>query len=51
MKRRDLEKRLRRAGCYMKREGGSHALWINPRTGVVEAVPRLAEVKEHRRHP
>jgi mRNA interferase HicA len=51
MKRRDLEKRLRRAGCYLKREGGSHALWINPRTGVVEAVPRLAEVKEHRRHP
>ncbi len=39
MKRRDLEKRLRRAG-------GSHALWINPRTGMIEAVPRRAEVKE-----
>ncbi len=46
MERRELEKRLRRAGCYLKREGGSHALWINPRTGVIEAVPRHANVKE-----
>jgi len=46
MKRRDLEKRLRRAGCYLKREGASHSLWINPSTGVVEAVPRHTEVKE-----
>jgi mRNA interferase HicA len=46
MKRRDLEKRLRHAGCYLKREGGSHSLWINPRTGVVEAVPRHTEIKE-----
>lgn len=47
MKKRDLEKRLRRAGCYLKREGGSHSLWINPRTGAIEAVPRHAEIKEH----
>lgn len=46
MKRRDLEKRLRHVGCYLKREGGSHSLWINPKTGVVEAVPRHAEIKE-----
>jgi mRNA interferase HicA len=46
MKRRDLERRLRIAGCYLKREGGSHALWINPKTGVLEAVPRHAEIKE-----
>lgn len=46
MKRRDLEKKLRVAGCYLKREGGSHALWTNPRTGVVEAVPRHNEIKE-----
>ena len=24
-------------GCYLRREGASHSLWINPRTGVVEA--------------
>lgn len=46
MKQRDLEKRLRHAGCYLKREGASHSLWTNPRTGVVEAVPRHTEIKE-----
>ena len=46
MKRRDLEKRLRHSGCYLKREGAAHSLWINLRTGVVEAVPRHAEIKE-----
>jgi mRNA interferase HicA len=46
MKRRDLEKRLRHSGCYLKREGAAHSLWINPKTGVVEAVRRHAEIKE-----
>lgn len=30
MKRKELEKKLRLAGCYLKREGSSHSLWINP---------------------
>ena len=46
MKRRDLERKLRIAGCYLKREGAAHSLWINPKTGVVEAVPRHIEIKE-----
>jgi len=46
VKRRDLERRLRVAGCYLKREGASHSLWINPKTGVIEAVPRHSEIKE-----
>lgn len=46
MKRRDLERRLRIAGCYLKREGKSHSLWINPKNGVIEAVPRHNEIKE-----
>ncbi|MCS7049525.1 MAG: type II toxin-antitoxin system HicA family toxin [Verrucomicrobiae bacterium] len=46
MKRRELERRLRRAGCYVKREGAAHTLWINPNNGVVETVPRHAEIKE-----
>ena len=46
MKRKDLEKKLRIAGCYLKREGGSHSLWINPKSGVVETVPRYKEIKE-----
>jgi predicted RNA binding protein YcfA (HicA-like mRNA interferase family) len=46
VKRRDLERKLRIAGCYLKREGKSHSLWINPKNGVVEAVPRHNEIKE-----
>lgn len=46
MKRRDLERKLRIAGCYLKREGASHSLWINPQNGVIEAIPRHHEIKE-----
>ncbi|MFU8769953.1 MAG: type II toxin-antitoxin system HicA family toxin, partial [Desulfotignum sp.] len=46
MKRRELERRLRIAGCYLKREGNSHSLWINPKNGFIEAVPRHNEIKE-----
>jgi mRNA interferase HicA len=46
MKRKVLEKKLRKAGCYLKREGASHSLWINPKTGITEAVPRHTEIKE-----
>ncbi|MGO9451104.1 MAG: type II toxin-antitoxin system HicA family toxin [Candidatus Binataceae bacterium] len=44
MKRGDLLRHLRRNGCYLKREGGSHSLWCNPAIGAVEAVPRHAEI-------
>jgi hypothetical protein len=30
MKRRDLEKRMRRHGCSLMREGGNHSIWHNP---------------------
>ncbi len=46
MKRRDLERKLRVAGCFLKREGGSHSIWTNPKNGVTEAVPRHNEIKE-----
>jgi mRNA interferase HicA len=46
MKRIDLERKLRIAGCYLKREGSSHSLWINPKNGTIEAVPRHNEIKE-----
>jgi predicted RNA binding protein YcfA (HicA-like mRNA interferase family) len=46
MKRKELEKKLGRAGCYLKREGASHSLWMNPKTGVTEALPRHTEIKE-----
>ena len=34
------------AGCYLKLEGTSHSLWINPKNGNTEAVPRHTEIKE-----
>ena len=46
MKRLDLERKLRMAGCYLKREGASHSLWINPKNGAIEAIPRHKEIKE-----
>ncbi|MBI4321594.1 MAG: type II toxin-antitoxin system HicA family toxin [Chloroflexi bacterium] len=46
MKRGELLRHLRKAGCYLKREGRSHSLWLNPRTGGVEAVPRHTEIPD-----
>ena len=46
MKRKDPERRLRIAGCYLKREGASHSIWINPKNGTIETVPRHNEIKE-----
>lgn len=46
MKLHELLRHLRRHGCYLKREGGSHSLWSNPLTGQVEAVPRHAEIPD-----
>jgi len=40
MKRGALLRHLRRHGCYLKREGRAHSLWVNPSTGQLEAVPR-----------
>lgn len=44
MKRHALLKHLRKHGCFLKREGGSHSLWSNPSTGHVEAIPRHNEI-------
>ncbi|MBI1925626.1 type II toxin-antitoxin system HicA family toxin [Candidatus Poribacteria bacterium] len=44
MKRESLLRHLRKHGCYLKREGKEHALWTNPKTGAVEAVPRHTEI-------
>ncbi len=44
MKRTALLRHLRRYGCYLKREGRSHSLWANSRTGDIQAVPRHVEI-------
>jgi len=46
MKRETLLKHLRRHGCYLKREGRAHSLYVNPTTGHMEAVPRHSEIPE-----
>jgi mRNA interferase HicA len=44
MKRSALLKHLRKHGCYLKREGASHSLWLNPMNGKIEAIPRHTEI-------
>lgn len=46
MKREALLRHLRKHGCELKREGGSHSLWTNPSTGEVETVPRHSEIPD-----
>jgi predicted RNA binding protein YcfA (HicA-like mRNA interferase family) len=46
MKREALLRHLRKHGCSLKREGGSHSLSTNPNTGQVETVPRHNEVPD-----
>ena len=45
MKRKDLEKRLRRAGWQLVRHGGRHDIWSNGEGEV--AIPRHNEINEY----
>lgn len=45
----EKERTGKKASCrwlLLKREDSSHLLWINPKNGVIEAVPRHKEIKE-----
>jgi hypothetical protein len=44
MKRSSFLRHLRMHGCFLKREGAKHSLWMNPRNGAVETVPRHTEI-------
>lgn len=46
MKRQTLLRHLRRYGCYLKREGKAHSLWMNPSSGAIETIPRHAEIPD-----
>jgi len=46
MKRQVLLRYLRRYGCYLKREGSAHSLWVNPENGAIETVPRHSEIPD-----
>ncbi len=45
MKRRAFVRHLQAESCTLAREGGSHSIWKNPKTGDAEAVPRHNEIK------
>ncbi|MBQ8466961.1 MAG: type II toxin-antitoxin system HicA family toxin [Prevotella sp.] len=40
MKQSDLFRRLREAGCFLKRHGTRHDIWHSPKTGYDWPVPR-----------
>lgn len=46
MKRHALLKHLRRHGCELIREGGSHSWWGNPERNLRSSVPRHNEIKD-----
>ena len=46
MKRKDLLKKILSAGCMLVRHGGRHDLYINPKTGKKQTVPRHGEIEE-----
>ncbi|MBA4397825.1 MAG: addiction module toxin, HicA family [Syntrophus sp. (in: bacteria)] len=46
MKRTDFVRELVRAGCHLKRHGGRHDIYINPKNGRKAPVPRHTEIKE-----
>ncbi len=46
MRRRAFLRELKRAGCYLKRHGSRHDLYINPQSRRVAPVPRHGEVRD-----
>jgi len=46
LKRRDLIKKLHKAGCILVRNGGKHDIYHNPNTGISQPVPRHDEINE-----
>ncbi len=46
MKRKDLIKELSKAGCVLLRHGSRHDIYVNPRTGQKQPIPRHSEVDE-----
>lgn len=44
MKRGDLERERRAAGCELKRYGSNHDIWTNPTHGRSAPIPRYTEI-------
>jgi len=46
MKRKDLIRELSKAGCVLIRHGSRHDIYLNPKTGQKQPIPRHSEVDE-----
>jgi predicted RNA binding protein YcfA (HicA-like mRNA interferase family) len=44
MKRKEFVKELQRAGCLLLRPGARHDIYINPKNGMKQPVPRHSEI-------
>lgn len=44
MKRSELIKYIKKAGCVLHRHGSRHDIFINPRTNQKQSVPRHSEI-------
>lgn len=44
MKRKELIRQLRKAGCILLRSGANHDIYMNPKTGQKQPVPRHIEI-------
>lgn len=40
MKQSELVKQLKKIGCYLKRDGANHQIWVSPVTGKTFTIPR-----------
>lgn len=46
MKRKQFVRQLLKDGCVLLRSGANHDIYINPKTGQKQPVPRHAELDE-----
>lgn len=47
MKRRELLRKLQHEGCVLLRFGSNHDIYVNPKTGKEQPVPRHSEIDGH----
>jgi mRNA interferase HicA len=47
MKRKEFVRQLTEAGCILHRHGSRHDLYVNPKNGKKQPVPRHGEIEDH----
>jgi predicted RNA binding protein YcfA (HicA-like mRNA interferase family) len=47
LKRKEFIKGLEQAGCFLKRHGSNHDIYINPKNDMKAPVPRHTEIKDN----